>query len=44
MILLNAIYFKDEWSLQFEHGLTKNLSFYNLGIEERKVESFRHRF
>ena len=39
MILLNAIYFKDEWSLQFEHGLTKNLSFYNLGIEERKVET-----
>ena len=28
MILLNAIYFKDEWSLQFEHELTKNLSFY----------------
>ena len=39
MILLNAVYFKDEWLLQFEHGLTKNLSFYNLGIEEIKVET-----
>jgi len=39
MILLNAIYFKDEWSLQFEHELTKNLSFYNYGNEEKKVET-----
>ena len=39
MILLNAVYFKDEWLLQFEHGWTKTLSFYNLGIEERKVET-----
>jgi hypothetical protein len=38
-ILLNAIYFKDEWSLQFKHELTKNLSFYNYGNEEKKVET-----
>ena len=39
MILLNAIYFKNEWSLQFEHEFTKNLSFYNYGNEEKKVET-----
>ena len=39
MILLNAIYFKNEWSLQFDHEFTKNLSFYNYGNEEKKVET-----
>ena len=39
MILLNAIYFKDEWAVQFQHHLTKNLSFYNFGNEEVKVET-----
>ena len=39
MILLNALYFKDEWSLQFERRLTKNLTFYNLGSEEKEVET-----
>ena len=39
MILLNAIYFKGEWISQFEHELTKNLSFFNFGNEEKQVET-----
>lgn len=39
MILLNAVYFKGEWSMQFEPELTKNLSFFNKGTEEIKVET-----
>ena len=39
MILLNAVYFKGEWSIQFEPELTKNLSFFNKGTEEIKVET-----
>ena len=39
MVLLNAIYFKDEWAVQFKHELTKNLSFYNFGNEEVEVET-----
>ena len=39
MILLNAIYLKIEWYFQFDKELTKNLSFYNYGNEEQKVET-----
>ena len=39
MILLNAIYFKGEWVLQFDHHLTKKLPFYNLGSEENNVDT-----
>ena len=38
MLLLNAVYFKDEWLSQFEKILTKELSFYNFGIQEKTVE------
>ena len=39
MLLLNAVYFKGEWALKFEKILTKELPFYNFGIEEKKVET-----
>ena len=39
MIILNAVYFKDEWSSQFEEYLTKDLPFYNLGNNETKVKT-----
>ena len=39
MILINAVYFKGEWASKFESYLTKNLSFYNFGTEEIKVET-----
>ena len=39
MIILNAVYFKDEWSSQFEEYLTKDLPFYNLGNIEKKVKT-----
>ena len=39
MLLLNAIYFKAEWSHQFEKDLTKRLPFYNFGEEEIMVDT-----
>ena len=39
MIILNAVYFKDEWMLQFEENLTKDLPFYNLGTTETNVKT-----
>ena len=39
MIILNAVYFKDEWMLQFEEDVTKDLPFYNLGTTETKVKT-----
>ena len=39
MILINAVYFKGEWASKFDSYLTKNLSFYNFGTEEKKVET-----
>ena len=39
MIILNAVYFKDEWSTQFEEYLTKDLPFYNLGNIEKRVKT-----
>ena len=41
MIILNAVYFKDEWMLQFEEDVTKDLPFYNLGTTETKVKTMR---
>ena len=38
MIILNAIFFKGEWTLQFENELTK-LTFYNFGTNETNVET-----
>ena len=39
MIILNAVYFKGEWSSKFESFLTKKLSFYNLGKEEVQIDT-----
>ena len=39
MILINAVYFKGEWSSKFESFLTKELPFYNFGTEEINVET-----
>ena len=39
MILINAVYFKGEWLFQFETEMTRNLSFFNKGSEEVKVET-----
>ena len=36
MIILNAVYFKGEWSDKFDPYDTKNLTFYNLGKEKNK--------
>ena len=38
MLLLNAVYFKGEWTSKFEKALTKELPFYNFGIQEKNVE------
>ncbi len=39
MIILNAVYFKGAWTLQFERELTKQLPFYNLGNTKTNVET-----
>ena len=39
MILLNAVYFKGEWSNQFKESLTKKKTFYNLGTELKEVDT-----
>ena len=39
MLLINAIYFKGEWVSQFNSYSTKNLTFYNLGTEEKSVQT-----
>ena len=39
MILLNAVYFKGEWSNQFKESLTKKKTFYNLGTEIKEVDT-----
>ena len=39
MILLNAVYFKGEWSKQFKKSLTQKKAFYNLVIEIKQVET-----
>ena len=39
MIILNAVYFKDEWYSKFRDDSTLNLPFYNLGKNEKRVET-----
>jgi serpin B len=39
MILINAVYFKGEWSKQFKKSLTKKKTFYNLGTEIKEVDT-----
>ena len=39
MILLNAVYFKGEWVSKFKSAQTKKLKFYNLGKEEKDVDT-----
>ena len=41
MILLNAVYFKGEWSSKFDEYSTQKLPFYNLGTNEIKVDTMR---
>ena len=39
MLVLNAIYFKGEWRIQFENELTKKQTFYNLNKDEKKIDT-----
>ena len=39
MLLLNAVYFKGEWSNQFEERATTKKDFYNLGKEINQVDT-----
>ena len=39
MILLNAVYFKGEWRNKFKEMFTKEKAFYNLGKEEKLVDT-----
>ena len=41
MIILNAVYFKGEWTTKFEMYSTKQLPFYNLGVEEVEVDTMK---
>ena len=41
MILINAVYFKGKWSLQFNKRSTEKLPFYNLGKEEKEVDTMK---
>ena len=41
MIILNAVYFKGEWSVKFNEYSTKKLPFYNLGTEEIQIDTMR---
>ena len=46
MLLLNAVYFRGEWTYPFNPKLTYSGVFYNYGKEEKKVEMMKqnHRF
>ena len=39
MILLNAVYFKGNWLRPFDKYFNEQMSFYNLGKEEKTVNS-----
>ena len=39
MVILNAVYFKGEWTLKFNEKATKPLPFYNLGKEEININT-----
>ena len=38
MLVLNALYFKGEWRIQFKKELTKKQTFYNLNKDEKKID------
>ena len=39
MLVLNAVYFKGEWSKQFKKNLTRKLIFYNFNKEQIKIDT-----
>ena len=39
MIILNAVYFKGEWTSKFNSRATQKLPFYNLGNEEKEIDT-----
>ena len=41
MMILNAVYFKGEWSSRFMEYETKKLPFYNLGTEKIQIDTMR---
>ena len=41
MMILNAVYFKGEWSSKFKEFNTQTLPFYNLGTEEIQIDTMR---
>ena len=41
MILINAIYFKGEWKNKFDKEMTHPLPFFNLGKEEKQVDTMK---
>ena len=42
MMILNAVYFKGEWTIKFSKYSTKKLPFYNLGTEEIQIDTMRN--
>ena len=42
MMILNAVYFKGEWTIKFSKYSTKKLPFYNLGTEETQIDTMRN--
>ena len=41
MMILNAVYFKGEWRSKFKEYNTQKLPFYNLGTEEKQIDTMR---
>ena len=41
MILLNAVYFKGEWTNKFKEALTEKKDFYNLGNDVKQVDTMK---
>jgi serpin B len=39
MIILNAVYFKGEWTSKFDSRSTRELPFYNLGTEKKDIDT-----
>ena len=44
MIILNAIYFKDDWKEEFEHSNTSSHIFYLSDNNQKKVDFMNHKF
>ena len=42
MMILNAVYFKGEWTIKFSKYSTKKLPSYNLGTEEIQIDTMRN--